>query len=253
MSEQWLFGFEHAKAQIGQILLAAAEARYRATEEQAKAEYAWTAYPYVDRNWWGWIGGRQFGPVEFVQLLALIRDGQLKPGDFIRNGLYGQHVPSANVPGLFSAAAIMARASEALQTAKLNVQSVAQVAPPPSLHTQPAPDAVDVPDVIQWPLLLGVHAAHASSAHSAPRIHVVDGYQVSSLERGTSEKGSTSHPRTAAKTRVLAVGALLLGIALGGWYYSPGAPPATPQASQPASQIGVKHAKSEPATSVSRN
>lgn len=253
MSEQWLFGFEHAKAQIAQILLAASEARYRAAEDQAKAEYAWTAYPYVDRNWWGWMGGAQFGPVEFVQVLALVKSGQLKPSDFIRNGLYGQHVSAANVPGLFSAAAILARATEALQTSKLHAQSVSQVAPPPNMHMQPASVPVDVPEVIQWPLLLGVHAAHSSAVHSAPRIQVVDGYQVSSLERGASEKGAAPHSRTASKTRALTVGALLLGIVLGRWYYVPGPAPVPPQASQPASQIGLKHARSEPATPVSRN
>ena len=126
--------YDQAKAQITQTMLAAAEATFRAAEEQAKAEFAWAFSPQVDRLWWGGMGGTEFGPVEFMQVFALAKNGQLKPTDFVRNGQIGQYLPAANVTGLFSAVAAIARATEALNLAKTQGEAAAAlVAAPPKI------------------------------------------------------------------------------------------------------------------------
>ena len=130
--------YDQAKAQITQSMLAAAEAAYRTAEEQAKAEFAWAFSPEVDRHWWGWMGGIEFGPVEFMQVFALAKHGQLKPTDFVRNGQIGQYLPSANVTGLFSAVSILARATEALVWAKTQAESAAALVAAPSNLAIPA-------------------------------------------------------------------------------------------------------------------
>src|SRR6185503_16116052 len=95
--------YEQAKAMVAESMLAQADAAYKAAEDQANAQIAWTKAPNVDKFWWGWAGGVEFGPVQFTQVFGLAKSGQLKPSDFVRNGQLGQFVPSSSVPGLFKA------------------------------------------------------------------------------------------------------------------------------------------------------
>lgn len=133
--------YDQAKAQITQSMLAQAEAAYRTAEEQVKAEFAWAFSSQIDRFWWGWMGGVEFGPVEFMQVFALAKNGQLKPTDFVRNGQIGQYLPSANVTGLFSAVSILARAAEALNLAKAQAESAAALVATPPKFAIPSPAA----------------------------------------------------------------------------------------------------------------
>ena len=123
--------FEQAKAQIAQTMVAQAEAAYKTAEGRAKAELAWAFGPNVDRSWWGWMGGTEFGPVEFMQVFALAKNGQLKPSDLIRNGSHGQFFPSSSAPGLLNAVTFMGKAQETLDLAKAQAQAATvQTAPP---------------------------------------------------------------------------------------------------------------------------
>jgi len=125
--------YEQAKAQIAESMMAQAEAAFKTAEESAKAELAWAFAPNVDPQWWGWMGGVEFGPVGFMQVFALAKNGQLKPSDFVRNGPTGQYFPSSSAPGLFNAVATVAKAAEALNLAKVQAQAATAMAAPPLL------------------------------------------------------------------------------------------------------------------------
>ena len=129
--------YEQAKAQIAESMMTQAEAAFKSAEESAKTELAWAFEPNMDPQWWGWMGGVEFGPVGFLQVFALAKNGQLKPSDFIRNGPSGQYFPASNAPGLFHAIAAVAKAAEALKLAKVQAQAAAALATPPTMVPLP--------------------------------------------------------------------------------------------------------------------
>jgi hypothetical protein len=128
--------YEQAKARVAESMIAQADAAFKAAEEQAMAQVAWATAPNVDRYWWGWAGGVEFGPVEFTQVFGLAKSGQLKPSDFVRNGQHAQFVPSTNIPGLFKAIEMIARAQETRNLAKSQAQAAASL--PDALPPMPA-------------------------------------------------------------------------------------------------------------------
>ena len=115
--------YEEAKAKIAESMMAQAEASFKMAEEQAKSQVAWATGPKVDPQWWGWASSVEFGPVEFPQVFGLAKSGQLKPTDLVRNGQFGHFGPSSNVPGLFNAVAMLAKAAETLHLAKPQAQA----------------------------------------------------------------------------------------------------------------------------------
>lgn len=123
--------YEQAKAKVMESMLAQADATYKAAEEQAQAQIAWASAPNVEKFWWGWSGGVEFGPVEFSQVFGLAKIGQLKPSDFVRNGQFAQYVPSSSVPGLYQAIEMISRASAARELARSQAQAAASLAAPP--------------------------------------------------------------------------------------------------------------------------
>ncbi|MBS0203254.1 MAG: DUF4339 domain-containing protein [Planctomycetes bacterium] len=128
--------YEQAKAKVAESMMAQADALYKVAEDQANAQVSWALAPAADKSWWGWAGGVEFGPVEFQQVFGLAKSGQLKPSDFVRNGSHGQFIPSSNVPGLFKAVEMIARAVEARDLAKAQAQAAASLAvPPPTAPT----------------------------------------------------------------------------------------------------------------------
>jgi len=133
--------FEQAKAQIAQSLVAQAEANFKTAEENAKGQIAWTLAANVDPNWWGWASGVEFGPVDIKQVLGLAKSGQLKPTDMVRNGQFAQFGPSSNVPGLFNAVAMVAKAAETLELAKSQASAAVALAAPSAV----VPDAITKP------------------------------------------------------------------------------------------------------------
>jgi uncharacterized protein DUF4339 len=134
MQATYQVAYEQAKAQIAESMMAQAEAAFKTAEESARAELAWAFAPNVDAEWWGWMGGVEFGPVGFMQVFALAKNGQLKPSDFVRNGSSGQYFPSSSAPGLFNAVATMAKATETLKLAKVQAQAAASLpAPAPAM------------------------------------------------------------------------------------------------------------------------
>ena len=86
---------------------------------------AWALAPNVDPAWWGWIGGAEYGPMGFVQIYELSMTGRLQPTDFVKNGMYGQYAPVANVPGLVNALTMMASARDALGAAQAKAAAAA--------------------------------------------------------------------------------------------------------------------------------
>ena len=125
--------YEQARTQIAESMMAQAEAAFKAAEELAKAELAWAFAPNINPDWWGWMGGVEFGPVGFMQVFALAKNDQLKPSDFVRNGPTGQYFPSSSAPGLFSAVATVNKAAETLKLAKVQAQAAAALTSPPPL------------------------------------------------------------------------------------------------------------------------
>ena len=140
--------YEGAKAKIVQTMLAQAEQAFKQSEAQANSQIAWATGPNVDRQWWGWASGAEFGPVDFQQVLGLARNGQLKPNDLVRNGQFGQFGPSGNIPGLFNAVAMLARATEDLQLAKTRTTAAASVLTPPEVAL-PKPPLVETPPPVK--------------------------------------------------------------------------------------------------------
>lgn len=145
----YLTAYTQAKENIAGLIISQAEAAYQAAEARAKAEIAWALAPNIENFWWGWMGGFEYGPVGIQQVLALVRNGQVKPSDFVRHGQYGQYVPVSSVPGLLNAATIIANAHEMLTLARTQAKAAVDLAPPPvvapttsatinSLQTTPA-------------------------------------------------------------------------------------------------------------------
>ncbi len=95
-----------------------AQASYTATDQAARTLVSWALAPNVDPTWWGWIGGVERGPIGFVQIYELAVSGQLQASDYVKNGMYGQYVHAANVPGLFNAVSLIVQAKQALEVAK---------------------------------------------------------------------------------------------------------------------------------------
>ncbi len=123
--------YEDAKSKVAETILAQAEATYHAAEQQALGLIAWSAKPEVDRHWWGWSNGVEFGPVEFSQVFGLAKAGQLKGTDFVRNGQFGQYVPASNLPGLFNAVAMLMQAKQQRDLAAAQAHAAAAAVAPP--------------------------------------------------------------------------------------------------------------------------
>jgi hypothetical protein len=123
--------YEQAKAKLVELIRAHADATYKAAEEQAQAQIAWASAPNVEKFWWGWSGGVEFGPVEFSQVFGLAKIGQLNSSDFVRNGQFAQHIPSSSVPGLHQAIDMITRATATRELALSLVQAAASLATPP--------------------------------------------------------------------------------------------------------------------------
>ena len=109
--------YEQAAVKVAESIIIQAEAAFKAAEEQALSMVAWATQPGVDRYWWGWCNAVEFGPVEFSQVMGLAKSGQLKPSDFVRNGQFGQFIPTSSLPGLLNAVATLAHAAEARELA----------------------------------------------------------------------------------------------------------------------------------------
>lgn len=128
MEATYRVAYEQATARVAESMMAQADAMHQAAENQAMSLLAWAMAPNVDRYWWGWAGGVEFGPVEIAQVLGLARSGQLRPSDLVRNGQYGQFVSSGNLPGLFNAIEMLARAAAARDLAKHQAQAAVSLA-----------------------------------------------------------------------------------------------------------------------------
>lgn len=129
--------YEEAKAKVAESILAQAEATFQTAEQQALALVSWATQPGVDRNWWGWSNGVEFGPVEFTQVFGLAKSGQLKPTDFVRNGQFGQYVPASNLPGMFNAVALLMQATQQRDLAAAQAKAAALAAPTPVITVTP--------------------------------------------------------------------------------------------------------------------
>jgi hypothetical protein len=153
-----------------------AEAAYAASSKAAHSLVAWALAPNVDPAWWTWIGGAERGPVGFVQIYDWAIAGQLQATDYVRNGLYGQYVPAANVPGLLSAVSIVADAKQALETARAISAVVAETVAKSNPHVSavtpspaPAPSAAKPSS----PQLNAVPAPVAATKPSNPNVAAV--------------------------------------------------------------------------------
>ena len=117
-----------AAASAANADLVRAQVAYATADQSAKGLVAWALAPNVDPAWWGWIGGAEYGPMGFVQVYELSMTGRLQPTDFVKNGMYGQYAPVANVPGLVSALTMMASAREALGAAQAKAAAAVESA-----------------------------------------------------------------------------------------------------------------------------
>lgn len=181
--------YEQAKARVTESMLAQADAAFQAAEQQAQAQTAWTTAPNVDRHWWGWAGGGEFGPVEFAQVFGLAKSGQLKPSDFVRNGQFGQYVPAANVPGLLSAVEAIAKATEARNQARS--QAAALAAPP------------IIPPAILLTTEKAAPAKQAAPARSNPMIPAVPVKPKSNPTMAAQQSRDGSDPQVDGRTQNL--------------------------------------------------
>ncbi len=54
----------------------------------------------VDHLWYAWIGGQEYGPVDYSQLTQWATAGQLAATDYVRQGQAGQYVLASTINGL---------------------------------------------------------------------------------------------------------------------------------------------------------
>lgn len=145
-----------------------AQATYAATDQAARSLVSWALAPNVDPAWWCWIGGAERGPIGFVQIYDWTIAGQLQGTDFVKNGMYGQYVHAANVPGLFNAVSLVAPARQALDiakaTAEANAVRAAKSAPVVNVVVPP----VAIPLAVQANPEQKASAAPVPSAASSP-------------------------------------------------------------------------------------
>lgn len=145
--------------------LAEAQAAQVTANHSAGTLIFWALAPHADPAWWGWIGGVEYGPTGFVQVLEWAKAGQIQEADFLKNGMYGQYVPAANVPGLFNAVAMMKQAAEAVAVAQVSLEAARAAVPPTPVAPTPMP-VVDVPKAV-------VETPKPAARKSAPNLEVV--------------------------------------------------------------------------------
>jgi len=109
----------------------------------------------------------------------LAKHGQLKPADFLRNGQHGQMFPSSNAPGLYSAVAAIAKATETLGLAKLQAQAAADLAAPapavaPLLAMISVPVAAAPPVIVATPAASVAPTPKPAGAKSRPNLPVIN-------------------------------------------------------------------------------
>lgn len=73
----------------------------------------------VDHLWYAWIGGQEYGPIEYSQLTQWAAAGQLASSDYVKQGQTSQYVLASTIAGLMPPAA----------SAKPEVQAPAVVTP----------------------------------------------------------------------------------------------------------------------------
>ncbi|MDB5343172.1 MAG: hypothetical protein JWP89_1549 [Schlesneria sp.] len=119
-----------------------AQATFTATDQAARTLVSWALAPNVDPAWWGWIGGVERGPIGFVQIYEWAISGQLQASDYVKNGMFGQYVHAASVPGLYNAVSLVVPARQMLEVAKAtaaaNAARVAKSNPVVTTVTAPA-------------------------------------------------------------------------------------------------------------------
>lgn len=146
--------------------LVRAEAAAEATEQAVRRLIGFTLSPGYDSAWWAAINGTECGPIAFSQLFEWALTGHLKPGDFIRNGLYGQYTHAANLGALFVAAALVKHSKEAIEQAKLKVTEshklkASPVSPPPA-STPPLSPTTAAPTTVSRPATAEPEAKRAA-------------------------------------------------------------------------------------------
>ncbi len=150
-----------------------AQAAYAAADHAAKVLVGWATAPTADPAWWGWVGGTEYGPVGFLQIFEWAVSGHLQSADFVKNGVYGQYLPAASVPGLMAAATMLKQAKETLKAeeAKAAAARTPTVVPPaPAMPIAMAPK-VESPKpaaVIQTPEPVVKPPAPKSAVEPAP-------------------------------------------------------------------------------------
>ena len=100
-----------------------AQAAYTTADRNARGLIQWAVAPNIDPGWWCWIAGVEYGPLGFPQVYELGISGRLQATDFVKNGMFGQYVPAANLPGFFNAVSEMQQAATVLIAAKAGVET----------------------------------------------------------------------------------------------------------------------------------
>ncbi len=193
-----------------------AEAAAEATELVVRRMIGFTLSPGCDSSWWAAINGAESGPIAFAQLFELALNGQLKPGDFIRNGMYGQYTHAANLPGLFVAVALVKHSRDAIEQVKTKAaealkQSLAAKALPvvvPPVTTVPAPSTTaptrSTPAAeieVRRPIPESQSAPAPSETNPANNPSVSSGSYGSMASTSTPYRPPTPTPRTFKPTK----------------------------------------------------
>ena len=171
--------------------LAQAQAAQGAANHSAGTLIFWALAPHVDPAWWGWIGGVEYGPTGFIQVLEWAKAGRIQETDFLKNGMYGQYVPATNVPGLFNAVAMMKQAADAVAAAQASLEAARAAVPPTPVAPTPMP-VVELPKAV-------VETPKPAARKSAPNLEAVS----APVAGGASETVKTS-PTTAEPEKPIA-------------------------------------------------
>jgi len=133
-----------------------AQAAYAAADHAAKVLVGWATAPTADPSWWSWVGGVEHGPIGFLQVFEWAVSGRIQSADFVKNGVYGQYLPAASVPGLMVAANMLKQAKETLKAEEAKAVAARTAAAAPPAPVVPAPPKAEPPKVAPAPVVEAV-------------------------------------------------------------------------------------------------
>jgi hypothetical protein len=173
---------------------------------------------FGNSQWTGWIGGEEFGPIDYTELLTWAVTGQLSPMDFVRRGTDGQYVPAVNIPCLFTVRAAanslsrpVLHLANANSDSGSNLEGMIEVETPPEKNTtiwgRRSTDRTNAPSTEELNAIAGTIPVTSTAARA---ITDTLGEAPTPLPNAALRK-LVSDPTSIGVSAILTIGLVLLG------------------------------------------